>query len=201
MADEPVTAWREPFARRARRWATRNRTAVTARPPSVLVAAGRAPRPCWPCRRRPKAGSPAGQQRPGDRQYGSCRSQRRPEAAANEPRAAAVRPGRGGDQDSSTARSATTCCSSGAVQGAPRPAAEVGAADFYGKLERLLGNRPDLASRGAMANANYELAELTRKVGKRSAALAAHQKVLAVREGAGGRTAADAEAKADVGGA
>src|SRR5262249_27788968 len=28
MADEPVTAWREPFARRAGRWARRNRTAV-----------------------------------------------------------------------------------------------------------------------------------------------------------------------------
>src|SRR5262249_48042092 len=27
-ADEPVTAWREPFARRARRWANRNRTAM-----------------------------------------------------------------------------------------------------------------------------------------------------------------------------
>jgi serine/threonine protein kinase/tetratricopeptide (TPR) repeat protein len=30
MADEPVTAWREPVPRRARRWAKRNRTAVTA---------------------------------------------------------------------------------------------------------------------------------------------------------------------------
>ena len=30
MADEPVSAWREPLSRRARRWAKRNRTAVTA---------------------------------------------------------------------------------------------------------------------------------------------------------------------------
>jgi tetratricopeptide (TPR) repeat protein len=30
MADEPVTAWREPVTRRARRWARRNRTAVAA---------------------------------------------------------------------------------------------------------------------------------------------------------------------------
>jgi tetratricopeptide (TPR) repeat protein len=29
-ADEPVSAWREPWSRRARRWARRNRTAVTA---------------------------------------------------------------------------------------------------------------------------------------------------------------------------
>ena len=28
MADEPVLAWREPFTRRARRWAGRNRTFV-----------------------------------------------------------------------------------------------------------------------------------------------------------------------------
>src|SRR5205814_9694509 len=30
MADEPVTAWREPLSQRARRWARRNRTAVAA---------------------------------------------------------------------------------------------------------------------------------------------------------------------------
>ena len=38
MADEPVTAWREPWSRRARRWARRNRTAVTAAAAAVLVA-------------------------------------------------------------------------------------------------------------------------------------------------------------------
>jgi eukaryotic-like serine/threonine-protein kinase len=37
-ADVPVTAWREPHARRARRWARRNRTAVTAAAVAVLVA-------------------------------------------------------------------------------------------------------------------------------------------------------------------
>jgi len=38
MADEPVTAWREPFSRRARRWARRNRTKVTAA--AVALVAG-----------------------------------------------------------------------------------------------------------------------------------------------------------------
>jgi serine/threonine-protein kinase len=38
MADEPVTAWREPFSRRARRWARRNRTAVTAAAALLLTA-------------------------------------------------------------------------------------------------------------------------------------------------------------------
>ena len=34
----PVTAWREPFARRARRWARRHRTAVTAASAATLAA-------------------------------------------------------------------------------------------------------------------------------------------------------------------
>jgi serine/threonine protein kinase/tetratricopeptide (TPR) repeat protein len=38
MADEPVSAWREPLARRARRWAWRNRTAVAA--VAVALVAG-----------------------------------------------------------------------------------------------------------------------------------------------------------------
>jgi serine/threonine protein kinase/tetratricopeptide (TPR) repeat protein len=37
-ADEPVSAWREPFRRRARRWARRNRTAVTVA--AVALVAG-----------------------------------------------------------------------------------------------------------------------------------------------------------------
>jgi serine/threonine-protein kinase len=38
MADEPVSAWREPVSRRVRRWARRNRTLVTAAAAAVLVA-------------------------------------------------------------------------------------------------------------------------------------------------------------------
>ena len=37
MADEPVTAWRDPFTYRMRRWAKRNRTAVTAAVAALLV--------------------------------------------------------------------------------------------------------------------------------------------------------------------
>jgi serine/threonine protein kinase len=37
-ADEPVSAWREPWARRARRWARRNRSLVTAASAAVLMA-------------------------------------------------------------------------------------------------------------------------------------------------------------------
>ena len=41
MADEPVTAWREPLARRARRWARRNRTLVTAASVALVAGSGR----------------------------------------------------------------------------------------------------------------------------------------------------------------
>ena len=37
MADEPVSAWREPLSRRARRWAKRNRTPVTAAAVALLA--------------------------------------------------------------------------------------------------------------------------------------------------------------------
>ena len=37
IADEPVTAWREPFSRRARRWARENRTKVTAAAVALVV--------------------------------------------------------------------------------------------------------------------------------------------------------------------
>ncbi len=40
MADEPVSAWREPLARRARRWGRRNRTAVTGAAVALVVALG-----------------------------------------------------------------------------------------------------------------------------------------------------------------
>ncbi len=38
MADEPVTAWREPLARRARRWERRHHTAVATAAAAILVA-------------------------------------------------------------------------------------------------------------------------------------------------------------------
>ena len=56
------------------------------------------------------------------------------------------------------------------------------ASDFYGKLGALLGRESDTASRLALARANFEVAALTRLVGRTEEALAAHRKVLAARE-------------------
>ena len=73
------------------------------------------------------------------------------------------------------------------------------ASDFYGKLSALLGKETDLASRRALARSNFELAELTSKVGRPEAALAAHRAVLAAREALAAEPGADTATKVDVG--
>ena len=73
------------------------------------------------------------------------------------------------------------------------------ASDFYGKLGALLGKETDFASRRALAQSNFELADLTKKVGRPEAALAAHRAVLAMREELAADQGADAGVKTDVG--
>jgi eukaryotic-like serine/threonine-protein kinase len=73
------------------------------------------------------------------------------------------------------------------------------ASDFYAKLGTLLGRETDAASRRALAQSNFELAELTRKVGRPEAALAAHRAVLSAREALAAGPGADAGVKAEVG--
>jgi uncharacterized membrane protein YidH (DUF202 family) len=71
--------------------------------------------------------------------------------------------------------------------------------DFYGKLGALLGKETDLVSRRALAQANFELSDLTDKVGRKEDALAAHRQVLAAREALAAEPGADVETKVDVG--
>jgi tetratricopeptide (TPR) repeat protein len=73
------------------------------------------------------------------------------------------------------------------------------AADFYRKLGALLGRETDIVSRRALAASNFELAELTLKVGSPEDALAAHREVLAAREALAAEPGADVGAKVDVG--
>ena len=61
------------------------------------------------------------------------------------------------------------------------------ASDFYGKLGLLLKGRSDMASRRVLGEGNFELAELTTKVGRTEAALAAHAAGAEVPPGHGGR--------------
>ena len=73
------------------------------------------------------------------------------------------------------------------------------ASDFYGKLGALLGKETDIASRRALAQSNFELADLTGKVGRNEDALAAHRAVLAAREALAAEPGAGVVAKVDVG--
>ena len=97
MADEPVSAWREPLSRRARRWARRNRTAVTAAAVALLagvvgLSAVLAVQTQAKADDRRGAGPrDAGQRRAGRRQRRAGPLEGR--------RAGAVRPGGRGDQD------------------------------------------------------------------------------------------------------
>src|SRR5262249_61816334 len=72
--------------------------------------------------------------------------------------------------------------------------------DSYGKLGALLGKETDLASRRALLQANFEVANLTGTVGRKEDALAAHRAVLAAREVLAREPEANAEATVDVGG-
>ena len=65
------------------------------------------------------------------------------------------------------------------------------ASDFYGKLGKLLGNETDFASRRALAQAKFQVADLTAKVGRNEDALVAHRAVLAARQALAAEPEAD----------
>ncbi len=73
------------------------------------------------------------------------------------------------------------------------------AADFYGRLSVLLKERSDLASRRVLAQSNFELADLTGKVGSHEDALTTHRAVLAAREALAAEPGADIGDKIEVG--
>ena len=73
------------------------------------------------------------------------------------------------------------------------------ASDFYGKLGALLGKETDPASRRALAQANFELSDLTEKVGRNEDALAAHRQVLAARLALAAEPGADVKTRVGVG--
>ena len=173
MADEPVSAWSEPFSARGRgdrRSGTgpRSRRRRSPRSPASLGY-----RRSWSSRPRPNR----------DRRGAAPRDRANLDSGPLPVRCAGtVRPGRRRHQDVPHRRQRGLPAQGGKVQGAARPALE-SASDFYGKLSALLGKETDLASRRALASANFELAGLTAKVGRNDDALAAHRSVLAAQRG------------------
>jgi serine/threonine protein kinase len=180
-ADEPVAAWREPWSRALVRWLTRHRTGVTAAGAALLVAlAGLA--------------AVLGVQ-----------------AQANGLLAA-----KNAQLDAALLREADRFnLAMDAIEVFHGEVSEDlllkekkfqglrakllhGAADFYGKLERLLEGQVDPKSRAALAKSYSELADLTTQIGKGNEALALRLKALAVRRELALRPGADLGAKLDL---
>jgi serine/threonine-protein kinase len=174
-ADETVTAYPEPLARRARRWAKRNRTAVTGAV-VALVAGVVGLTVVIAVQTKAKA----------ELTRSKAAVQDRYELALD-----AIKTFHKGVSEDFLLKE-------GQFKEL-RDRLLKSAADFYRKLGVRLGNETDVASRRALTDAHFELADLTSKVGRSEDALAAHLAVLARREMLAADPAADPEAKADVG--
>ena len=181
MADEPITAWREPLARRARRWARRNRTAVTAA--AVALVAGVVGLAAVLAVQTQANGRL--QQANTSLALANAREKQRFDLAME---AIKLFHGEVGDELVLKADKFKPL----------RDRLLRGAADFYGKLEGMLQGQSDRASCAAMGDAYFELGELTSKIGNRQAALAAHSKGLAIRRELAAEAAADAVVRGDV---
>ena len=175
LADEPVTAYPEPLARRARRWAKRNRTAVTGAAAALLAGVIGL---CGLIAVQTKANAELARSK--------AATQDRYELALD-----AIKTfHKGASEDFLLKEDQFKDLRDRLLKSA---------ADFYSKLGDRLGKETDVASRKALTDANFELADLTFKVGRSEDALAAHRAVLARREALAADPAADPEAKADVG--
>ena len=197
MADEPVTAWREPFSRRARRWARRNRTAVTAAVVALVAGVvGLSAVAAVQTRARADIARSLASETQANAALDAANKQlSRSQAAVQTRYDLAV----GGDQDLPHRGQRGLPAQGGPKFKEIRDRLLSSASDFYGKLRRPAGPGDGSASRLALERSNFELAALTAKVGRPEEALAAHRAVLAAREALAAEPGADAAANVDVG--
>ena len=181
MADEPVAAWREPFPRRARRWARRNRTTMTAGAAALVMAlAG-------------LAGMLIVQSR-ASRRLGGKNAEllvaNRREAARFDLAMDAIKHFHDEVSQDLLLKEARFDKLRGRLL--------QGAVDFYGQLETSLQGQTDPGSRAALASAYQELANLTARIGSQADAIRIHRKALAVRREWADRPDAGPEARLQV---
>jgi serine/threonine-protein kinase len=174
LADEPVTAWREPLSRRLRRWSRRNRTAVTTAAVALFaLLAG--------------LGAVAAVQ---TKANGELRAANRRVEERYDLAVEAIKTFHTGVSEDFLLKED--------LFKDLRNRLLKSAADFYGKLSAQLGKEGSFSSRRALAQSNFELAVLTGRVGRTEDALAAHRAVLAAREDLAKAPESDLGAKADV---
>jgi serine/threonine-protein kinase len=181
MADEPVTAWCEPWTRTLMRWLTRHRVGVTSAAAAGIVAlVGLA--------------TVAATQAQG---RAALEIKNRELADANAKVKARYDLAVDAIKTFHTGVSEDFMLKEDQFKEL-RNRLLKSAADFYGRLSALLGKEKDLASRRALAESNFELAVLTGRVGRTEDALVVHRAVLAAREDLAKAAEADLGAKADV---
>ena len=196
MADEPVSAWREPISRRARRWANRNRTAV-ASAAVALIAGVVGLSTVLAVQTQAKAEvtrALAGERDANVALAASNDALARSKAAVQTRYELAVE----AIETFHTGVSEDFLLKQDQFKEL-RDRLLKSAQDFYGKLSALLGKETDVASRRALAASNFELAQLTDKVGNQEDALKAHRAVLAARETLLAEPGAGSAATTDVG--
>ncbi len=195
-ADELVTAWQEPFARQARRWARRNRTAVTGTTVALVAGVlGLAAVLGVQTRAKDDLAHSLERETGANRALGRANLELTRSRAAVQARY---------DLSVDAIKTFHTGVSEDFLLKQDqfktlRDRLLTSATDFYGKLGALLGREADLASKRASAQANFEVAELIRKVGRTEEALVAHRVVLARREALAREPEADPEFGVDVG--
>jgi serine/threonine-protein kinase len=181
MADEAVSAWREPVSRRLVRWLTRHRTGVTAAGAAVLVAlAGTGAVLAVQTRANAELRHASA-----ELQAANARVRDRFDLATE-----AIRLFNGEVSEDLLVKEKQF--------EALRAKLLKGAAGFYGKLEHQLEGQSDPGSRAALGAAYYELGELTRDIGNIAAGADVHRKGLAVRCELAGQPRANGDAAIDV---
>jgi eukaryotic-like serine/threonine-protein kinase len=197
MADEPVTAWREPFSRRARRWANRNRTSVaSAAVTPVAGVVGLSLVLAVQTQAKAAIAAALGRETRANVALAASNDELEGSRAAVQARY---------DLAVDAIKTFHTGVSEDFLLKEEkfkdlRDRLLKSAAEFYGRLSALLGKETDVGSRRALARSNYELAELTARVGRTEDALAAHRSVLAARQALAAEPEAGASATAEVGG-
>ena len=180
-ADEPVSAWREPPVRRARRWGRRHRSAVAATAAAILVAfVGTAAVLAVQTRAN-------GELSRANRELSTAKDR---EAARFALALEAIKLFHGEVGDDFVLK---------ADEFKPlRSKLLQRAAEFYRKLEELLKDQPDRVSRKALARAYRSLGGLMSMIGDKASALAADRKTLAVRRSLASEATTEIDAGADV---
>ncbi len=195
-ADEPVSAWREPFGRRLRRWGKRNRTMVTAAAVALFASVvGLAAVLIVQTHAKAELSLSLARETGANTALAAANSELARSKDAVQARY---------DLAVEAVRTFHTGVSEDFLLKEDqfkelRDRLLRSASDFYGKLGTLLGRESDTASRLVLTSANFEVAALTRLVGRPEDALAAHRKVLAAREALASEAASGDEATADVG--